>query len=905
MPSGPRTVKVSSHAALTPFPTVRDTGLNPGHISSSKEDLRASASGKRSRSSSNAQTSTSRRNTQSIHTNPPSAKPGHLFPHMHNNPTILVPHCGLDTIALIFIFSTLPTWISSIVLGSYILLGSFKSLASKTVAKWLFDFDQSVEYSLETSSTRKNKFYKSELIGLFLQLFSINSFILLIFQYTLPSAWTYYLTIMAKTIVASRLVGTYTTGSTTYVSVVSNTPNVGTTITTTTTTTTTSSTNSGTSSSPNSPLKADHQYSTNSFLNSLTICATVLALDYFISNVLLSWNATSSTNSLFFLILTLLRGNSTNLSQTFNVLVRNVFFITPGNSETVKLTLPYGPGKNSSSNPTPLTKCFLFIMSHLFQLSDTQINSLAQFFKDLRVVSDYAYLVLCIHVISLTIAPFLGKIFILKDYLRTLDQLSALTPDIPFGGLKKSGIVSGVTRDTTSNAVVVINVELTQQNSNSASQDLKVIEIIPSEYRNCDLKRVDSLHDVSAENFKNFCLVPPTNKTSSVGTRTNHSKTIMDRKKTATNSIPSTTIMDKYFTISIQPLWSWLAALRIISLDPVLFAGSKSNLGNSCDTHPRSIAVKELRCSIMLVDESHVVFQAIDSPTNFDDISVTVNGLSWDFIDVFKTASDVDGSDNTFISVFCLSPLSQYKISIFIAGAFAGSHSVSTRSSDHSNFLKETVVSSQIDTLTASLSTTVTELNDFKSRVKKAKKDENKRMADLRKQLEMLKSKFDKYQSSESSDARFSSKLKGLQNSVSQLEIEINELEQELRTMESPQSKIDEDYTIQEQELLAQIEDLEKYIAEHEAGTSKMKHDAKAVEGDKAATETKLKKLESKLESKREEIQRLTAEIKSLKKSLIQKIQKKQKNVHERYELIIPQILEAANQLNDQKAELQ
>lgn len=913
MPSGSRPGKASPHHVNSmPFPTSSDTAAS----SINNKDDGKSVSGRRSRSGSLATTpnttGNSRRNTQSIQTTHTVTTPGNFFPLVHHNPTILAPHCGLDTVALIFIFSTLPTWISCIVLGSYILLGSFKSLASKAVAKWLFDFGQSVLYSLEASVSQKNKYYKSELIGQFLQLFSINSFILLLFHYTFPESWNRYLTILAKAIVASRLVGTYTTGSTTYVSVVSNSASTTTTTTTTTTSGAGSPSNLSNLSNPSSSLlKSERKYSTNSFLNSLVSCITVIVIDFGVRKLIVSWDHTVVKKNLILFVLDLLCGNVAILNLPINTLIRNLFSIIPDDDPKLLFKNPLDEPVTRAiapKAPSYFGNFLLYVASRYLKLGNKTIQSVAKFLQELSTVVHYAYLVLCIHVVSLTIAPFLRKVFILKDYLRTLDQLSALTPDIPYGGLKKGGVVSGVTRDSASNAVVVINVEQNQQNSSAANSDLKVIKVQPSELRNFDYTyKNDIAYTVSAENFKNFCLVPPTNKTSSVGTRTNHSKTIVDRKKAATNSIPSTTIMDKYFTISIQPLWSWLAALKIIATEPLLFAGllSKKQLSRSIS------GINELnagfRSCVSFVEKSCILFEIFDAASfDFNTINIEVNGIRWSFFEFLTVPSlENNGQEKTYICVFCLAPMCQYEIRFCKSSTTLESHFVRTPSEDGSILVSEGVYVSQVDTLRASLLYTVSSLEEMKQSIKKAKKDENKRIADLRKQLETLKIKFDKYKSADSNEARFSSKVKGLQNSVTQLEAEIKDLEEEVENLENPNTEVDEKFTNEKDRLVAQIAELEEYIHNYEAGTSKLKQDAKLVEGDKTSTEMKLKKLENKLQGKRDELQKLSVDLKLLKKSLTLKVQKKQKKIHERYELIIPQILDAANKLTEQKAELQ
>lgn len=809
---------------------------------------------------------------------------------------ILKPMTGRDIVALIFILLMLPQGISCLVLTGYILLGSFKSMVGKTVAKFILLSENLTEYELEARPTSKYRYYRSELVGDMLQLFSINSFILLVCHYTLPKSWLQCLVVLAKSIVASRLVGSYTMGSTTYVSVVSATSS---------TTTTTTTTSGQVLQQTQSGGKNDIKYSTNNFFNSLLGFFSVIALNNFILNWVLRLNFPLLLNDLGSFYRNLAAGND-NREVTLESVLKALFTKSPFFVSFNYLSAKKGSyiidSRKLFGKSNLISKFIIHVSINYLNLGGKSIQSISFILRESSIVINYAYLVLCIHVISLTISPFLQRIFIFKDYSKTLDHLSSLTPDVPYGGFKKNGLITNLPRETASDSVVVINVDLLllQLQRQSTPLELKVnLEISKSKFT----PNVTSDSNlVPSSNFKIFCLVPSTNKSLALGGKSNHSRTIVDnRKRLNSNATPSTTIMDKYFTISIQPIWSWLAAIKVLMVAPSLFGGSPTRTKNNGSRFFTEAVEPVLPLAVAHIGESKVIFEILDRDY-FDQIyqrgfSIRVNDTNWLYVSLLVGQPDSDGKEQFYLSIEGLAPVYQYEIDFYAESLIVGHHVVITTSNDRA-IVTQSLELSSIDSLQYSLKYHIESYNELKACLKKAKRDESKRVSDLKKQIESLRTKIDKFGGKHITEGKIGGKLRGLQNSVTQLENEIKDLRKQITHLDRSNGHVQEDYKDEETKLNQEIFELEAYISEFEANTAKLRNDLKGALGDKDFTDAKRKKLTDKLDSRREDITRLNGEIRALKKVLFTKFQKRQKRINDRFDVIIPKIDEACETLS-------
>ncbi|GEQ66495.1 hypothetical protein JCM33374_g158 [Metschnikowia sp. JCM 33374] len=810
---------------------------------------------------------------------------------------ILEPKPGHDVVALIFVFLSLPQSLSCLVLVSYILSGSFKSLAGKYIARYFLQSNEGIEFNLEAHSKTCYSYYRSELLGEFLQLFSINSFILLICHYTLPREWFQYLIVLAKSIIASRLVGTYATGSTTYVSVVSNNASNTGCVTTTTTT------NNGQNAHLNGATKSESRSIPSSFANFITGFSFVVAANYIkdrMSN--LSTSAILEDLSRLFSILSSQNSDldghtSGSLSDT---LISTPSIISSNEFMSSKKSTYYIDNMIFSSKVTWANKFFFQLVVRYFGLGENSIQRLSFILREASIIINFAYLVLCIHVISLTISPYLQRILILKDYSKTLDHLSCLTPDVPYGGFKKGGLISSLPREASSESVVVINIDQPRAHSSviPGPYEIKLTSQIAEKPLQFPLG--DSKTSITAENFKTFCMKPPSTKTPVAGSKQSQNRTIVDRQRSNSTTTPSTTIMDKYFIISTQPIWTWLAAIKVLIVEPLLFSGI-SPRNESMDIY--TVSRENLDLALVSADDSKIVFQLMDLSRLENlksSLSVRVNGVSWMFVDVYTLGPAEAGVDKVYIGIYGLSASRQFEIEFFEKESPLGFHAVSTTSRGKSTPLVEWRDSSAIGLLQSSLIDTISNLSEARALFRKSKRDESKRVADLKRQIDVLKSKIYKYGVTQSNEGRIGSKLKGLQNSVTQLENETKEIERQIFDLKDNNDNFEVEYQSEELNLESQIAELESSINEYEQNTSRMRSVLKSADVERLAAEAKLKKTESKLVSKRDEIAKLNGEIKGLKNTLTSKIQKRQKRIHDRIERIIPKIMETSVKLSEE-----
>lgn len=774
------------------------------------------------------------------------------------------------------------------------MLGSFKSMAGKVVAKYLTHSNEGSEYELEAKPTSRYRYYRSELLGDILQLFSINSFILLVCHYTLPEAWLQGLIVLAKSIVASRLVGSYTTGSTTYVSVVSSTA----------TTTTTSTTAQGLQWQQNGG-KGDIRYSTSSFFNSLFGFCTVVALNNLIHNWVLRLNFSQMFSDLSRVYTSLASTNEHHditLEGVLKILFTKSPFFVSFNYLSAKKGSSFIDNKILFGKSNLLSKLIIHVSINYLNLGGKSILTISFILRETAIVVNYAYLVLCIHVISLTVSPFLQRIFIFKDYSKTLDHLSSLTPDVPYGGFKKSGLITNLPRETTaSESVVVINVDLLllQLALQSTPLELKIDQqIAKSKFTPHSAQNMNS---VPSSNFKIFSLVPTTNKSTNIGGRSAPSRTIVDRKRSNSNATPSTTIMDKYFTISIQPIWSWLAAIKVLATAPYLFGGEPTAVKNNGSRFFTKAIESQLPLAIASIDDSRVVFEILDRD-HFDQIyqngfSVRVNDVNWLYVSILLSEKNSDGEDRVYVSIHGLAPSYQFEIDFYLESQLVSHHVINTSSKGRS-CLTLSRTTTPVESLQLSLKHTIENLNELKTCFKKAKKDENKRVSDLKKQIEILRSKIDKLGDKHINEGKIGGKLRGLQNSVNQLENEIKDLQSQLSELNLSNGDKDDGYKDEEKKLNKEIAELEAYILEFEGSTAKLRSDLKGALGDKGFTESKKKKLVDKLEQRKEDLAKLNGEVRTLKKMLVNKVQRRQKKITDRFELIIPSIEEGTASLS-------
>lgn len=868
--------------------------------------------------------------------------------------TVLPPTSIRDITALIFILLALPQSLSCLLLITYILSGSSKFLGGRLIVRHLSRKSQYRDdfYSGgldQYEFSRKNMNYKSKLIGSALQAFSINALILLTIHYFFPRRWIQYLSILAKSIIASELIGSSTTNSTTITSITSTT-------TTSTTTTTTINNKKNNNIKGSSELKCLNNHIRNAFISFVA----VLYINYLMQNWLLIMDMNQIrylfSNIAYDMkafvkqpILILNPNTHTNLfSQLFKtaspfLLTSRIFHGTKhlskfnSSDDNILHFLHGGYYKDAPINQNCLYRIIMHLLKYYLKLNDSSLSIISRSLATLSVVLNYVYLVLSIHVIILTISPILKKSFLLKRYSKTLDDLSNLTPNVPID-FKRNYLSKsiGISNSTA-------NIPLSSSGEPSSASDILPI-VVNVEQPKDEILEIDisssisksspcaknsgfsksNLSSTAAENFQTFCITPFTNKLlnpnlirsqkylyasdHSSSKAHKHIQNNVQSQAQSQHSIPnSTTIIDKNLVnvTSSQPFWAVLAACKAMFKEPNLFAGEATKRKNNGGKFLMSGNIDfEIAFSIVFIDDSRVVFRVLDieklmrTVDNLNTLGVKVNNVNWAHMDIYN--GSVEGEDVIFVCVYGLTPLFQYEIELFeIEKEYPLAHfMVNTVSSASKTVLNKSPEITPLMTLQSSLISTIENLNRFKAKFRKLKKEENKKISDAKKDIDNLKNKISKYNNKQGNDSRISGKLKGLQHSVIQLENEIQDLKDEIQHFHSSQQESDSTFKEEEARLQSEIKNLNHFINEYEHSMNEYRAKLKNIEFDKQQLATRKSKLLAKKQSRNDELQKLSNDIKGLKRNgIIGKLHRRNKRVQEKYDIILPKVINATADL--------
>ncbi|CAK7919032.1 hypothetical protein CAAN3_26S00650 [[Candida] anglica] len=867
-----------------------------------------------------------------------------------------------DITAFIFILLALPSAVSCVALLMFILSGSSISLGGRFIIRRLltspengfsFEFPGSNSRSVNVSVKRWSTSAKAVAINVAVSVLSC---------FLLPENFTQYLVLFAKAIVASELVGSTSVASTTVTSITSVTSNGGTSTQTTTTTTTTTNNSNHSNGNNTSTALTPHSTSTsastapapkrvsshegtlrnNRFVNAVLCFLAVININYFIKEWFLS----------------------SELCLILSSLASRVYFSTsiPSDShlEDSYLTSVFGPSKISQrSFFEGLT---LRVISNTFGI--TNLYFVSKILRMLSISINFVYLLLCVHVIVINISPTLRRFILLEDTSRSLDNLSNISGNVPSIDFKRNhnyhqsneGSLTPLNDDSTA----IINVE--QQENQNLPRQLREINL-SKEISESNAK-FDSFSNQSvvAGNFDTYCTTPFTTKNPNVSsifetfkpqkviasdgvTNSHHNLNRGQRQRsgTANNSINttqmhntssslhttspssptsstnSTTIVNKVLTseVTVQPFWSLLAAIKTLIFRPEFFAGKltecKNNGGKFISPLPDS---SFMSLSTVFIDDTKAVFKVLDQGrinkliSQSKGLKIKLNDVDWIHMNFFQGQND-----QYFICIYGLTPLFQYELDIFENDKdesnikedhLVARYIFNTISSTSRTVLNQSPETTSLMTLQLSLTSTIERLHQSRSKLKKYKRDENRKIADMKRDIENLKGKISKYNTKHStSDIRVSGKLKGLQHSVMQLEHEIDDLKTEISNIESESQKEENAYEAQERQLRNKIKDLDSANHGFESSISKYKTKLKQLDIEYVQQVSKHDRLVSKKQHKCEELNKVLNEIKNTKKNeLIQKSQKRNKRFQERYEVVLPNLSNAISEMQMEIDEL-
>ncbi|CCE82348.1 Piso0_002070 [Millerozyma farinosa CBS 7064] len=513
--------------------------------------------------------------------------------------------------------------------------------------------------------------------------------------------------------------------------------------------------------------------------------------------------------------------------------------------------------------------------------------------------------------------PIIQNSFSKKNQADALEDLSLFGSSINIEEYKELKIKDAGSLSNNSIPVVSIqdNAHEVLPSSETATSELTTIEIpntLPDvSSSSYSLKRLKD-STIAKENFKQFCNFlarsPATKKEDNlflkpmkaIGPSTalvHHQPVNRSGGFTSRGNSVSTVVRDTKVDIH-RPLWQYLAAQKIIWKNPLLFAGRDEKIPNNDDNQVvRRSKVYEPMFAIIYIDDSKVIFRILDealsrritSDEHIEELCVSINGVNWIFMDIYKS-KETTGS---YLCIYGLTPLYQYDILVFESGI---SCNLLFRVKINTVSSSETILSKSQETTTSmtlkfSLQATLENIETFKSKLRRLKKEENRRIAEVKKDIALVKGKTLKYSNKKIRNGRASGKLKGLQHSVSQLENEVNELKSKLFDLEEANKNDVKLYQEREERLNDQIKMLEAFVDENERYVGEYRSKSKKIEQEEQQLLIRKDKTIQKELLRKEEMSKLANDLKNLKKiHIIGKILKRNKKLQDRFSLIIPNI---------------
>ncbi|ODV79684.1 uncharacterized protein CANTADRAFT_41629, partial [Suhomyces tanzawaensis NRRL Y-17324] len=445
--------------------------------------------------------------------------------------------------------------------------------------------------------------------------------------------------------------------------------------------------------------------------------------------------------------------------------------------------------------------------------------------------------------------------------------------------------------------------------------DINLNESIPKNFDSS--KNVESLNSVAIKNFENFIISPfnsrltilknktqlsngqsgTTNNTSTTSTTTASSTTSTSTSLTTTTVSPNITTIEN--TIIIQPFWSILAACKAILKNPNLFLGETTKFKNNGgkfikiqDDHIyKSKNFEGCKMATMLIDDSKVIFKFLDQDElkglKIRNLKIKLNNVNWTYFKLIKT----DDNDLKLV-IYGLTPLFQYEIDLIIEDQIVN-HFIINTTNDNDNLVlnKSLAETSSLKTLQISLISSIKNLSSLRAKLKKFKREENKKLTEAKNNIDNLKNKISKYSSKLNSDQRAYGKLKGLKHSVMQLEQEIEQLNVTIDTLHEKEKETKSGFESEEETLLKEISELESIFIEYENRIKVEKAYLKNAKSDEHTIELKNQKLLNKQAARTEEIKNMKNDLKLIKKNeILAKFSKRSKKTNEKYDTILPKV---------------
>ena len=417
-----------------------------------------------------------------------------------------------------------------------------------------------------------------------------------------------------------------------------------------------------------------------------------------------------------------------------------------------------------------------------------------------------------------------------------------------------------------------------------------------------------SNYSVALKNFENFIISPFNSKlsvmknrmrasslsnlamkTTTTSTTTSLTSSTTSTSLTTTTISPNVTLIEN--TIIVQPFWSIIAAVKAILKNPNLFNGELTKKKNEGGVFLTKEVQPNVPMAIMVIDSSKVVLHLLSSIPS--DIQVRLNNIKWSY---FKVVGE-------YLVIYGLTPLFQYEVDIVAQSQVLNHLVINTTNDDNQIMNKSSKETSSLATLQTSLELVMSKTETLKAKLKKYKKDENKKITEMRNSIELLKSKISKNR--QGNDNRIFGKIKGLKHSVMQLENEIEGLNKEIAELNKTECELQEAMKSKESMQVQEIAELNKTYSEFESRMKDARAELKNASHELASLSAKSQKLMAKQAAKQEELRNLSTDIKNIKKNeILAKFTKRMKRTNEKFETILPKIIEETENLTLEYNEL-
>jgi DNA repair exonuclease SbcCD ATPase subunit len=354
---------------------------------------------------------------------------------------------------------------------------------------------------------------------------------------------------------------------------------------------------------------------------------------------------------------------------------------------------------------------------------------------------------------------------------------------------------------------------------------------------------------------------------------------------------PNVTLIEN--TIIVQPFWSIVAAVKAVLKTPTLFNGQLTKRKNEGGEFLTEYDVRlNVPMATVAIDSSKVVVKLLD--TIPEDIEIRLNRVNWSYFRVI---------DEEYLVIYGLTPLFQYEVDVLSDSKVLNHFVVNTTNGDDQVVNKSIKETSSLATLQTSLESIMNNIDSSKAKIKKYKKDENKKVTEMKNSIEILKTRISKNR--QGNDNRVFGKIKGLKHFVMQLENEIQSLENEIAELNDQEKELQKQAKDKESQQASEISQLEHEYSDFESRLRETKLELKSVNQELNTAVTKSQKLVNKQVAKQEELKSLAADLRNIKKNeILAKFTKRIRRTNEKFETILPRIIQETESLTREYNEL-